>query len=121
MPYLLIKLIKQPDLRFKVIHMGIMGCPLPEAEDQSKYILSVKDRFSKHVVLINMKSIESDKVINSFCTNYLSFFGCPVGTPNTIVTDDGSNFKSEMVQLFINKLGLITNMLHHTSLDQMVS
>lgn len=101
MPYLPVKLIEQPDSRFTIIHMDIMG-PLPETVTGYKYILSIKDRFTKYIVLINLKSITSASILEAFIEHYLTNYG----TPQIIITDNATNFKAETVEYFVQKLGI---------------
>lgn len=73
LPTLAIKSISQPDGRFKMIHADIIG---PLTPDEA-YILSVRDRFTKYLTLIPMKSVDTNNTINSFIHTYICRFGLP--------------------------------------------
>ncbi|XP_068087027.1 uncharacterized protein [Anabrus simplex] len=81
---------EQPDDRFKVVHIGIIG-PLPPSEGNI-YCLTCIDRFSSWMEIIPMANITSQSVASSFYNNWISRFG----VPEVIVTDQGKQFESEL-------------------------
>lgn len=99
LPIIPIKLLRQPDERFASIHMDIIG-PIDEVRGH-KLILSIKDRFSKYVILVPLQNQSAEETWRAFSQHYLSRFACPI----RIVTDNGRNFTSAHVNYFIEKLG----------------
>ena len=71
-------------------HIGV----LPEVNDGYKYITTYYDRFSGYTVSVPAKSIDA------FTTtiNFVNHWVCKYGIPNKILTDLGSDFRSEIMQ-----------------------
>ena len=71
--------------------------PLPEDPDGYKYILTVIDKFSRWVSLYPLRTVEAEEAADALIQHFGIF-----GTPLTLDTDGGSQFKSvidEMVRL----------------------
>ena len=82
--------IAEPFMR---VHMDILG-PLPETLEGFKYILSVVDSFTGWIECIPMKNQQADTVARVL---YKEIF-CRYGSPFLIISDQGSNFMSNLVQ-----------------------
>jgi transposase InsO family protein len=82
---------------------------LPAGRGRHTYLLVVVDKFSK--------CIEAAPVTNQEATTAVKFFKCITsryGVPNSIITDNGSNFTSGEFQEFakeleIHKYALVTH------------
>ena len=70
--------------------------PLPETTNGNKYILSLQDRLTRYTVLIPLVNEISNSIIEGLLDHYIYIFG----VPNTTLTDQGSNFLSELMQQF---------------------
>lgn len=103
--------IKQPliitdikDTPWEKIYLDIVG-PLPLTEQGNKYILTCQDNLSKYLIAIPMSDQTAEETAKAFNTHIVCIFGIP----NEIVTDQGTNFMSNLFKdlcklLKINKL-----------------
>jgi hypothetical protein len=71
--------------------LDIVG-PLPETQKENKYILTFQDELSKFLVAIPIPRQDSETVAQEFVTHVV----LKLGTPSKILTDQGSNFLSEV-------------------------
>uniref|UniRef100_A0A1I7W6P8 Integrase catalytic domain-containing protein n=1 Tax=Heterorhabditis bacteriophora TaxID=37862 RepID=A0A1I7W6P8_HETBA len=86
-------------------HIDILG-PLPRTEKGNRYILSMKDAFSKWIVT-------SEKYLTEGCLK--------LGTPRVVVTDNGTNFKSGTFTEALKLMGIehqVTSPYHKNSNGQ---
>lgn len=79
------------------VAMDIFG-PLPITSSRNEYILSIQDQLTKYVMLIPLKTATSESIIEGMFDHFIYLFGAP----KTILTDQGQNFVSELVQNFEN-------------------
>lgn len=87
-----------PYSAFEKISMDIVG-PLPTTSQQNSYILTIQDHLTKFSLAIPLKSSTAISVADAF----LEFFICTFGTPKAILTDQGSNFMSNLMKRFAKK------------------
>jgi hypothetical protein len=73
------------------VYLDITG-PLPMTETGMKYILTCKDNRSKYFIAIPLQNQRADEVTNAFVKNIVLIYGIPT----EIVTDQGSNFMSDV-------------------------
>jgi hypothetical protein len=76
---------------FEKCFLDIVG-PLPETENGHKYILTFQDDLTKYIINIPMRNQEAVTVAHHFVTNII----CIYGIPDMLVTDQGSNFLSDI-------------------------
>jgi len=95
LPYGLLHLVHPPSHVFEVICVDFMG-PFPTSGKGklNKYLLVVIDELSKWVELIPMRSARASKVVD-FLEDQVF---CRFGTPKIIVSDNGSQFTSKILQ-----------------------
>jgi hypothetical protein len=66
--------------------------PLPITENKMKYNLTCQDNLSKYFIGIPLQNQTVEEVTNAFVKNIVLIYGIPT----EIVTDQGSNFMSEV-------------------------
>lgn len=76
---------------FEKNFLDIVG-PMKETRSGCKYILTCQDDLSKFSVAIPLENQEVDTIARAF----VKYFMCSYGTPDIILTDQGSNFKSDL-------------------------
>ena len=79
------------------IAMDIFG-PLPQTTNRNEYMLSIQDMLTKYLILVHLKSAESETIIEGLYDHYIYIFG----SPKNILSDQGQNFVSELIQSFEN-------------------
>lgn len=88
-----------PQARFRHVHMDIVG-QLPTSEGYS-YLLTMIDRFSRWTEAIPMCNMTAETVCRAFYDNWISRFG----VPDTITTDQGTQFEGRLMQSLVKLLG----------------
>ena len=83
------------------IEMGILG-PLPETEQQNKYILVVSDYFTKWTESYPMKNMEAKTIEEQLVSSFI----CRYGVPYYTHTDQGKNFESSLISEICQLLGM---------------
>jgi len=73
------------------IYLDIIG-PLPITEEGYKYLLTCQDNLSKYVIAVPLK----DQTVNQVATKLVERIICIFGIPSIILTDQGSNFMSDL-------------------------
>ena len=97
-----IKMFKEPDHRFDIIHMDVLG-PMPNVSKGNLYVLSIRDRYTKYNTLIQLKTVTAEETYDKFIDGYVKWFG----VPKVITTDHGSNFDCRLIAYFTKKLGIM--------------
>lgn len=88
-----------PDERFKHVHMDIVG-PLPISEGY-RYCLTMIDRFSRWPEAVPLVDVEATTVCRAFVDHWISRFG----TPETLTTDQGGQFESQLFTALLQLSG----------------
>ena len=83
------------------IAMDILG-PLPVTERGNRYILVVGDYFTRWKEAFPMKDMEAQKVACILVNEFI----CRMGVPDTIHTDKGRNFESNLNKELCLMLGI---------------
>ncbi len=83
------------------IAMDIIG-PLPETEQQNKYILVIADYFTKWTESFPMKNMEAKTIADILVNKFI----CRFGAPDYIHTDQGRNFESSLISEVCGLLGI---------------
>lgn len=95
-----------PSGRFDHVHLDLIG-PFPISNGNS-YVLTIIDRFTRWPEAYGIPNIMSETVAKAFVLNYIPRFG----VPQTITTDQGSQFEAK---LFTNLTKLLGMHKIHTS------
>ena len=88
-----------PDGRFRHVHMDIVG-PLP-ISNGFKYCLTIIDRFSRWPEAVPLTNIEAPTVCRAFVDQWITRYGAP----ETLTTDQGSQFESQLFSALLQLIG----------------
>ncbi|GBM57971.1 hypothetical protein AVEN_72921-1 [Araneus ventricosus] len=99
-----------PSGRFCAVHIYLIG-PLPPSRGNI-YCLTCIDRFSNWIEAIPLDNISADTMARAFYSNWIARFG----TPHKLITDRGTQFKSETLQTCPKSVVLSCNILQPTIL-----
>lgn len=78
---------------FEKIFLDIVG-PLPISHLSNKFILTVQDDLIKFTLAFPLPNQEAESVAKTFSEEFI----CKFGVPESLLTDQGSNFMSELFQ-----------------------
>lgn len=78
---------------FGRVALDIVG-PLQPTQRGNKYILSMQDDLTKYTIFDAISSMDAETVADSFFRQFISRFGIP----DSILTDQGSNFTSHLMK-----------------------
>jgi len=88
--------------KFKTVHIDIVG-PLKRSRNGNTYILTMIDRCTSWVEAVPLRTISAEQVASKFYNNWV----CRFGIPDFIITDQGSQFESELFNSLLNMLGIV--------------
>ena len=91
-----------PSRTLQLVTMDMAG-PLPITREGHKYILAICDHFTKHIKVFPMKTQTALEVAEK-CLDYCLTFGIP----ESVLTDQGSNFTSQIVESLWERLDVHT-------------
>lgn len=83
------------------LYVDFIG-PCPRSKLGHSYALIMIDHFSKFTLIGNLRAATSDLAIDTLKKRVFNLFG----VPETIVTDNGSQFTSHKFENFISKFGI---------------
>lgn len=90
--------IEVPDNRFEHVHMDIVVIPLQQGY---RCCLTIIDRFSRWPQTVPLKDMTAETVATAFWTHWVARYG----TPNTLTTDQGSQFESALFKQLLKMVG----------------
>lgn len=90
LPNLPISKYSTPENRFHTVHADCMG-PMKPCR-RYRYIFTIRDRYTKYVVIAPLERVTSECTLNAFVRYYVCRFGVPVN----LITDNGSNFTGQV-------------------------
>ena len=82
--------LPMPDQRFSALHLDLVG-PLPESEGQT-YLMTIIDRYSRWLEAVPLSDITARSCARTLVRHWVARFG----VPDTIVTDRGRQFTSQL-------------------------
>ncbi|XP_076660488.1 uncharacterized protein LOC143363841, partial [Halictus rubicundus] len=77
------------------IAMDIVG-PMTKTKKGNQFILSIHDDLTKYLILVPLKTQQTESILNALLDHYIYIFSAP----KTILTDQGQNFVSELMTKF---------------------
>lgn len=77
------------------IAMDLIG-PLKKTEIGNQYILSIHDELTKYLILVPLKTQQTQSIWNALLNHYIYIFS----SPKRILTDRGQSFISELMQRY---------------------
>lgn len=83
------------------VAMDIVG-PLPTSKKDNKYILVIGEYVSRYVETAALPDQTADSVAQAFLEKIILRYGCP----SNVLTDQGSNFQSELFEKIYSILGI---------------
>lgn len=90
-----------PKSRFRHVHIDLVG-PLPSSNG-NRYLLTMIDRYSRWPEAVPLPNMLAETVAKAFCECWFSRFG----VPETITTDQGRQFESELFTELTRLLGAL--------------
>ena len=87
--------------RFQFLHLDLMG-PFNIISNQNKYILTIKDRGTGFLVAAPIQNKKAETVREAFMQSWVGIFGAP----QVIITDNGKEFKNNILQKSFEQLGI---------------
>jgi len=97
-------LIDTSDIAFDKMVIDIMG-PLTPTKTRHDYILIIQDLLTKFLVAIPLEQITATHVGDAFIKKCL----CILGPPRAILTDQGSNFVSNLMHKVTRRFNITQN------------
>ena len=88
-----------PDARFTHVYIDLVG-PLSSCQGFT-YLLTCVDRFTRWPEALPLADITATSVAQAFISGWIALFG----VPNTITTDQGDQFESDLWQQLTSSLG----------------
>ena len=82
-----------PGTTFEKIALDIVG-PLPEIKNDFEYILTMQNQLSKFCLATPLLNALATTIADAFINNFICIFGAP----KVILTDQGRNFRSKLIQ-----------------------
>jgi hypothetical protein len=85
------------------IHMDLFG-PFKTSDMGNKYILTIKDAFTKYFEIVAIPNKEAETVADAVFTKWICRYGCPA----IIHTDEGKEFPNKIAEELYQKLDIKT-------------
>ena len=86
-----------PTRPFETVAIDLLQ--LPRSTQGSVYVLVCVDHFSRYTVLIPLPNKTASSVAHAFVSNFI----CPFTTPSVLLSDNGAEFKNEVLQKICQK------------------
>ncbi len=105
-----------PARPFDVI--GIDLLQLPRSHQGSSYVLVCVDHFSRFTVLAPLSSKSATTVAHALCSHLI----CPYTTPRVLLSDNGTEFKNQILQDICNQFSIKQTFItaHHPASNGLV-
>lgn len=87
--------------RFHTLHVDIVG-PLPQSQRGRQYLVTMIDHFTRWIEAIPVKNISAENCANVLLEHWI----CRHGIPVNIVSDQGTQFESQLFNALLLRLGI---------------
>jgi cleavage and polyadenylation specificity factor subunit 1 len=87
--------------RFHTVHIDIVG-PLPSSHSGKQYLLTMIDHFTRWLEAVPISNISAESCAQTFLGAWVSRYGIPVN----IVSDQGTQFESNVFSSLLQRLGI---------------
>ena len=84
---------------FEVVHIDLVG-PFEMTQTGFKYILTICDRLSRYLEMVELPNMRADTVVQAFINRWLIRYGCP----EAIISDQGKQFEGLIFTKLLTKL-----------------
>ncbi|CAF4427715.1 unnamed protein product, partial [Didymodactylos carnosus] len=96
-----LKPISPPDGPFQIIAIEYVG-PLNRSPSENRYVLAITDLFTRRVTVVALPSCTAAVTAEAIFKHYICHYGVPV----TILSDNGSHFRNQLLQALERKIGI---------------
>ncbi|GFT92148.1 retrovirus-related Pol polyprotein from transposon 412 [Trichonephila clavipes] len=92
--------IVRPELPFDIVNIDVIGRIQPPSGRGHKYVLCMMDQYTRWPEAVPLRSLTAETA----CDSLLQIFS-RTGIPRIIANDQGTNFKSALIQGFTKSIG----------------
>ena len=98
--------------------VGIDFLQLPRSYQGSHYVLVCVDHFSRFTVLAPLPNKSAMTVAHAIVSNFI----CPYKTPRVLLSDNGTEFKNQVLRDICNEFNIEPTFIaaHHPTLNDLV-
>ena len=85
----------------EVVGVDLVG-PFKESEQGNKYLLTCIDHYTRWAIAVPIPDVQASTVMNALAINWIE----KIGIPRVILTDQGAQFSSELMQRMFDRYGM---------------
>jgi hypothetical protein len=93
--------ITSTDGPFQMIAIDYVG-PLPRTPSENRYVFAITDMFTRWVTAVALPSCTAQVTEEALFKHYI----CRYGVPVSILSDDGTHFRNQLLQSLEYKIGI---------------
>ncbi|CAF1500117.1 unnamed protein product, partial [Didymodactylos carnosus] len=93
--------ITSPDGPFQMIAIDYVG-PLPRTPSENRYVFAITDMFTRWVTAVALPSCTAQVTAEALFKHYI----CRYGVPVSILSDNGTHFRNQLLQSLEYKIGI---------------
>jgi cleavage and polyadenylation specificity factor subunit 1 len=87
--------------RFHTLHVDIVG-PLPMSQRGSQYLVTMVDHFTRWIEAVPVSNISAESTARVILDHWV----CRYGVPKCIISDQGTQFESQLFTSLLQRLGI---------------